>query len=153
MAVNAKGRTILFVCSGNTCRSPMAAGIFNARFAGTGDTAISAGLHASIGRRPTEHAVGAAAELGADISAHRSTPMTDALAFKATEIVAMTREIARELKALYPFAAKKVKVLGTSKEKPGTSFDIPDPYGGSLKDYRLCAALIAACLTATGANS
>lgn len=149
MAANAKERIVLFVCSGNTCRSPMAAGIFNARFADGGLRAVSAGLHASIGRRPSGHAVTAAAEFGADISGHRSTPMTDALAFRAAEIIAMTRDIARELKALYPFAASKVKVLGTATKKPGTSSDIPDPYGGSLEDYRMCAVLIAACLAAT----
>lgn len=148
MAAKGKGRTILFVCSGNTCRSPMAAGIFNSRFASGGDKAISAGLHAHIGEGPSEYAVRAVAEYGADISGHRAQPMTDALASMATDIVAMTGAQARAIRANHPFAASKVKVLGAPKGKSETPFDIPDPYGGSPKDYRACAALIATLLAA-----
>ena len=148
MAETAKPRTILFVCSGNTCRSPMAAGIFNARFATGGDKAISAGIHAHIGEGPAKHAVRVAAEYGADISGHRARPMTDALASMATDIVAMTGAQARAIRANHPFAASKVKVLGATKGKSGTSLDIPDPYGGGPEDYRLCASLIAARLAA-----
>jgi protein-tyrosine phosphatase len=69
---------IVFVCSGNTCRSPMAEGIFNAlsKQKGAGHFSLSCGLSAMHGMPASYNAVAAAAEYGADISGHLSRPVT-----------------------------------------------------------------------------
>lgn len=124
----------------------MAAGIFNALHADGDSDAISAGLHVTIGEKPSPNAVRAVSRYGADISDHAATPMTDALAYRASVIIAMTRAHAEELRALYPFAASKVRILGELARNGLPAIDIPDPFGGTAADYRACAALIAACL-------
>ena len=80
---------ILFVCTGNTCRSPMAEGITNALAARTGLTVIarSAGIAAFEGCAATEEAETAAAEHGADISGHRSRRLTAEMCRSADRIV------------------------------------------------------------------
>lgn len=128
---------ILFVCTGNTCRSPMAEGLF-AQFLKQNDIekieVKSAGVSAMPGDPPSENAVLAAKELGADISAHRSTRLTDYLADWADVVVCMTAVHARLLMEAYP--DKKIQVLGGG---------IIDPYGGDLKIYRECARNINEC--------
>ena len=130
-------RRLVFVCTGNTCRSPMAEGLFRLRLADdSGWEVLSAGLHAQVGARPSSEAVAAAAELGADISGHRVRSMTDALAFSATLLVGMTASHAAALRTRFPFAAGKVRVLG--EYGPAPVRDIADPFGGTLSDYRVC---------------
>ncbi len=136
-------RYIAFVCTGNTCRSPMAEALASG-LAPDGWDVTSAGLHASVGDPPTPEAVLAASEFGADISGHRVRSMTDALAFSATLLVGMTAAHAAELRRRFPFAADKVHVLGEFNAKPVR--DIPDPFGGTLADYRQCIRTIRACL-------
>ena len=69
---------IIFICTGNTCRSPMAEGLFRAHGGEekTGLTAASAGLFTQDGMPASQNAVTSAAELGADITAHRSRMLT-----------------------------------------------------------------------------
>ena len=136
-------KRLVFVCTGNTCRSPMAEALARS-LAPAGWAVLSAGLHASVGRPPTPEAVQAAAECGADISGHRVRSMTDALAFSATLLVGMTSDHAAELRARFPFAADKVRMLGDYG--PTSIHDIPDPFGGSLADYRSCIRAIRSCL-------
>lgn len=105
---------------------------------------LSAGLHAQVGDPATPEAVLAALEFGADISRHRVRSMTDALAFSATLLVCMTAAHAAELRLRFPFAVDKVHVMGEYGPKPVR--DIPDPFGGTLADYRQCIRAIRACL-------
>ena len=74
--------TIIFLCTGNTCRSPMAEGLFRAHNGEekTGLTAASAGLYTENGLPASATAVAAAGERGADISAHRSQQLTAEIA-------------------------------------------------------------------------
>ncbi len=135
---------IVFVCTGNTCRSPMAEALMRPLMP-NGWEVLSAGLHASVGHPPTPEAVQAVAEYGADISGHRVRSMTDALAFSATLLVGMTEDHASELRVRFPFAAGKVRMLGDYGPAPVR--DISDPFGGSLADYRSCIRAIRACLS------
>ena len=136
-------KLLVFVCTGNTCRSPMAEALAR-EFVPDGWETTSAGLHASVGDLPSSEAVLAASEFGADISGHRVRSMTDALAFSATLLVGMTAAHAAELRLRFPFAADKVHVLGEYGPKPVR--DIADPFGGTLTDYRQCICAIRACL-------
>lgn len=124
-------KQILFVCTGNTCRSPMAEGIWNEwtrRWEIEGIRADSAGLAAFPGDAPAENAVRVMAEWGIDISAHRSRALTPELLNETDAIVCMTEEHKAALARIYP--AEKLFLL---------SHGVRDPYGGSVETYRRCA--------------
>jgi protein-tyrosine phosphatase len=84
---------VLFVCTGNQCRSPMAAGLLSARLAERGSrlTVSSAGFRGD-GVPPPEHAVESLRSVGVDISAHRSQPVGPRLLDSAQLVVAMARQ-------------------------------------------------------------
>src|SRR6202044_1349980 len=85
-------KNILFVCTGNICRSPMAEGLFRHLVADRKDVRVaSAGVHASPGQPPSTYSVEALAEIGIDISRQRSQSLTDDLVARADLIFAMTR--------------------------------------------------------------
>ena len=74
------GKLVLFVCTGNTCRSPMAAALFNQMAAGSAYQAESAGLAAFTGDPASEASVRTMAYLGGiDLSSHRSRSLTPGL--------------------------------------------------------------------------
>lgn len=135
--------TILFVCSGNTCRSPMAeaiAKIVLARRAGVapddlekkGIVVMSAGSFAMPGARAAVPAVEALKPLGADLTQHRSRPLSVELIHQADAIFTMSRSHAAAVTALVPSAAEKTTTLDPSG-------DIEDPIGGDLALYQALA--------------
>ena len=95
---------ILFVCTGNTCRSPMAEGITRALAAEKHKdvTTVSAGLFAAYGAKPTEQAVVAVRSI-ADISNHESRPLTMELVNAADLILGMTKDHKSVLLRQFPF--------------------------------------------------
>ena len=124
--------TIVFVCTGNTCRSPMAAALMRQVLDKRGRRDImvtSAGLAAAAGQPAARHAVEAMRECGADLSAHRARPIDDTLLCGADCFAVMSASHAAAL-AAYGVPPELVHVLAAQ------SGGIPDPYGGSLDDYR-----------------
>ncbi|WP_346703953.1 low molecular weight protein arginine phosphatase [uncultured Agathobaculum sp.] len=128
--------TIIFICTGNTCRSPMAEGLFRAHGGEeqTGLAAASAGLFTQDGLPASDNAVTAAKELGADISAHRSRVLTHEMAQSARYLVCMTGAHYDRVCELFPDCADKVFTL--------TQRDVSDPFGGDLDTYRRAASEI-----------
>ncbi|MBI5388087.1 MAG: ribose 5-phosphate isomerase B [Verrucomicrobia bacterium] len=131
-------KTVLFVCTGNVCRSPMAEGLF--RHATQGRfRVLSAGLGAVAGMSPSDYAVRAMRELGVDIAGLRSQPLTGELVQQADYIIGMTRGHVESILVLYPQAAEKTFLL---REFDDTleeyERDINDPIGGSYDIYCLC---------------
>lgn len=122
--------TLLFVCTGNTCRSPMAAALMRRRLAreGRAGTAESAGLAAS-GEGASANAVAVLAEWGLDIAAHRSRRVTARLCGEADRVAVMSE---RHRAALLAMGVPEEKIVVLGAQEGG----IPDPYGGSLEDYR-----------------
>lgn len=127
-------KTVLVVCTGNSCRSPMAAGWLNRHFAGTGWRAESAGVAAWGGSSASPAAIEVMREVGIDLTAHRSRALTPAMVEKADVVLAMTNGHLRELARRFPEAKSKmflVKSFGL-----GEAQDVADPIGLSLDVYR-----------------
>jgi len=134
---------ILFVCTGNTCRSALAEGLARARLGPEkGVTFESAGLYALDGAPATPHALAAAAEVGVELGAHRARSVTAEMVEGADRIYAMTRAQAEALARLGPGVAKRVTLLDPSGE------EISDPYGADLGTYRLVRGRIRAAVEA-----
>lgn len=131
--------TILFVCSGNTCRSPMAEAIarkqLSDRLEAESDTLekrgieiVSAGSMASSGSGATPQAVTAVKKLGGDLSRHRSRPLSVELINQADVIFGMSASHVRAVVGMVPPAAAKVQQLDPGRE-------IDDPIGGDAELY------------------
>src|SRR5258707_5183126 len=133
-------KTILFVCTGNICRSPMAEGLFRHAVKGRNDFRVmSAGVGAVEGLPPSEHAVQALRELGIDISRQRSRMLTGELVEQADFIFGMTNSHVDAVTLLYPQAAEKTFLLREFDETlDNYEADIGDPIGGSYEIYVSC---------------
>jgi RpiB/LacA/LacB family sugar-phosphate isomerase len=133
-------KNILFVCTGNVCRSPMAEGIFRQATQGRGDFQVtSAGLGAPEGQPPSPYAVQAVKELGIDISAARSRMLTPELVQQADFIFGMTHSHVDTVTLLHPHAAEKTFLLREFDETLDQfEKDISDPIGGSYDVYLNC---------------
>ncbi len=133
-------KTILFVCTGNVCRSPMAEGIFRQAIRGRGNyRVLSAGLGALEGQPPSSYAVQAVKELGIDISDRRSRALTPEMVQQADYIFGMTHSHIDTVMLLYPQAAEKTFLLREFDETLDLfEKDISDPIGGSYEVYLNC---------------
>ncbi|MCL2199643.1 MAG: low molecular weight protein arginine phosphatase [Defluviitaleaceae bacterium] len=131
--------SILFVCTGNTCRSPMAATLAAAMFASESlkITVTSAGVSAFGGSPASKNAVLAMEALSLSLSAHKAQPAERDLIENSALILTMTKAHLMHIKAACPTA--NAYTLG---EYAGSKTDISDPYGGSLDVYKACAAQI-----------
>lgn len=140
---------ILFVCTGNTCRSPMAAAIFNRSAAleppEFAFTAASAGLHASPGNRANEDAIMALMDYpGSNLSGHRAHRVSCADLEEAFLVLTMEQNHKIQLLSACPDAYQKVFTL--KEYVYGISGDIIDPFMAGLPEYRRCAGEIAQAL-------
>jgi len=131
---------LLLVCTGNTCRSPMAEVIARDLLKGEDGAVVrSAGVSAGPGAAATPQAVAAAGELGLDLSTHRSQPLTAQAVAEADQILTMTATHLAMVLQVAPEAADRAAVLDLDG-------DIADPFGGTLEDYRATAEQIKTAL-------
>jgi tRNA threonylcarbamoyl adenosine modification protein (Sua5/YciO/YrdC/YwlC family) len=140
-------RTILLVCTGNTCRSPIAEGLCKRLLAdriecgidelpSRGIRVLSAGVNGMIGIPATIEAVEVARAYGVDLEGHESRPVTAALLAGADHVLVMTQGHQRMLAAHFPACGPEPELLA------GAGNDIDDPVGCALDVYRQCAAEI-----------
>jgi glycine hydroxymethyltransferase len=135
---------VLFVCTGNICRSPIAEGLFRRLTGNRRDIEVaSAGVHAVRGQPPSLYAVEVCAAEGTNISDLRSQPLSGALVDRATHIFAMTGAHLETIQTLFPQSAEKTFLL-REFEEPGTTVwrDVPDPIGLGRETYEDCARII-----------
>ncbi len=126
-----KRKKLIFVCTGNTCRSPMAEAVFNFDYGDSGYLAISAGLMAD-GSPISENALDALFEEGYRVKGRPSSrQLTEEMVAEADIVVGISASHAMQIIMVYPQFASKVYSM---------PFDITDPYGGSLETYKACLA-------------
>jgi protein-tyrosine-phosphatase len=129
-------KVILFACTANICRSPMAAAIMRRRIAELGledQIAVSsAGVWAEEGHGASPNAVTTLADRGMDLAGHRSRLLTPALLGEADLILVMEEAHRRSLFHLAPQHLGKVYLL---TEMSGRHADVADPYGGPAEGY------------------
>lgn len=139
---------ILIVCSGNSCRSPMAENLLKKMIAEGNLPSVevrSAGTMTGGGSPASENSLLACREVGIDLSRHRSTPMSPRLVAWADIILCMENYHVASVLGLSPSASTKTHLIGEYGH-PEDSLEIPDPAGLSLTHYRRCRDRLAGCL-------
>ena len=138
---------ILFVCSGNICRSPVAEIVARDMFQRSGIRAQvhSAGTLNIEGHPASEQAIESVAELGLDLSSHRSRGLSWQALEEADSVVVMSPRHEAAAVAIHPGVKPKIVQLWEHSDRaPGEG--IPDPIGCSYAVYTRCRDLIVECL-------
>jgi protein-tyrosine-phosphatase len=135
--------SILFICTGNLCRSPMATGLLRKRLTEKGlDTRHevgSAGIWAVDGHPASDNAITVMAERSIDITDHIAHTITADDVAEADLILAMSREHEHMIRNTWPQYEWKLHLLS---EMVGKRKDVRDPYGGPIEEYRACANIL-----------
>jgi len=133
---------MLFICTGNTCRSPMAQALAQiaAQEAGRDDVEVfSAGLAAMGGDKASANAAAVIKEYGGDITGRPARRLTEDAVHRADLVLTMTAAQRDAMGYDYPEYVDKIFSLG---EYAGTDEDVWDPFGCGMEIYRRCAEQI-----------
>jgi protein-tyrosine phosphatase len=140
--------TVLMICTGNICRSPMAEGLLREMLPESLKPIVSirsAGTHGLHGNRAEPFAIRAAAAHGADISDHRARTLDAPMVKTADLLLAMENFHIDKINDLLFFRCEYTRLLGDftpEREDP----EIEDPYGSPLSAYETCASELVACM-------
>lgn len=129
--------SILVVCVGNICRSPMAEALLRDVLKDKGVTVSSAGIGALVGHPADKTAQELMRERGLDIGAHRARQLNAQLLREHDLVLVMEPWHQRDIEAMHPFARGKVHRLGKWGE-----FDVPDPYRKPREAFEQALAAI-----------
>lgn len=141
---------VLFVCTGNSCRSVMAEYLFRAMLKGRKDVEVSsAGAGVLFPTSASQEAINVLKDQGIDARDHVSRPVTNILLKKSDLIFVMTRSHRAQVLEHVPGVEKRVYLLGefqSSAIRNEYDLDIPDPIGRSHIEYQECLVRIQDCL-------
>lgn len=142
-------KKVLFICTGNTCRSPMAEAILNKMLQDRdhnshGIISLSAGLNALDDMEATPQAIEIMRSVGIDLSRHRSRSVDDELIRDVDLILTMTRHHYHQLQEQFPHVQHKVYTLAEYAGLP--TEEVSDPYGQGIEAYRLARQQIESLL-------
>jgi protein-tyrosine-phosphatase len=140
---------VLFICTGNTCRSPMAEGLFRLATAGRDDFSVSsAGVAAAKGAPASRETQDLLKRRGASLTGFKSRPVSEAILKAATHVFAMTTGHLAVLEARFPRHADKFFLIrefaGITDKRDGT--DVPDPIGMGPPAYEEVATILDAAI-------
>jgi len=139
---------VAFICSGNICRSPMAAGLAKHKLEERGivGVIISAGTLNLTGRAAAREGVAAMKEIGLDISDHYSQGISVPLLKVADHIVVMAPKHEDALERVAPALSSKIVRMWEWASEPMDQID--DPVGMSIVEFRTCRDVLNTCLDA-----
>jgi protein-tyrosine phosphatase len=130
--------TLLFVCTGNTCRSPLAEVLARQVLHGLGESVRvhSAGTAALEGSPASSQALSVAREAGLDLTSHRARSLTPEMLVDASLVLVMGEQHLAETRRLAPQAPAHLLAAYAG----GEPREVPDPFGGDLEVYRATLA-------------
>lgn len=141
-------KKIMFICTGNICRSAMAEKLLIRKVEDKKITdkiqTFSSGIYAYENDKSTYEAIKIMKdEYDIDLSNHRATPVRDSNIEEMDLILCMTQNHKNSLNLIYPNLQNKIFLI---KEYIGLNGDIADPYGGTLDTYSKCAKELESCI-------
>ena len=132
-------KAVLIVCTGNICRSPLAAALLAARAPGL--RVASAGTQAPAGAPADPLSVASGQRRGVDLAAHRARRLDEALLAEHDLVLAAEQHHVEAVTARFPMARGRVFRLGHWRD-----LDVPDPVGRDEQAFEAAAGMIDACL-------
>lgn len=138
-----KRNLILTICTGNVCRSPMAALLLQHALAAEEAPlkqleVVSAGVAAGYGDPASANSIAALKKVKLDLSRHKSQPLTEDLLSRAFAIFGMTQSHLDILHHYHSDLPKRVHLFREFIGSPGHELEIPDPYGQNYAAYAAC---------------
>lgn len=141
---------IMFICTGNICRSAMAEGMLKklTQEEKIGVEVCSCGIYAETGDEPTYNAIDAMKDYDVNITSHKATNIRDSKIKEMDIILCATNTHKQNVLYLYPELKGKVYTMKeyAGIDKDGQGLDIKDPWGYDLNVYKHCAKEIQECL-------
>ena len=140
---------IMFICTGNICRSAMAHHLFEKMLEDNNITDVeiySSGIYAEYNDIPTYDAIEVMKEYDVDLKKHRATNTSYSDIKNMDLILGMTLSHKQELIYMYPELKEKIYTLKEYVENTQDGINIKDPWGFDIATYRFCAAEIEKCL-------